>query len=87
MREELLTQLYRHGLHKEEALGVLKYYENSAEGESMKGRLYDDCSTLTPELQQEMWREVKAAAVGWIDTYQPKHWARPLFAGELLASQ
>jgi len=78
-REKLTEMLYERGLFKEQAEKVLEFYENSL-GDGMKGRLDDNANDYPEAVMVTVWMGVCESAVQWIDTEQPQHWARPMFA-------
>jgi hypothetical protein len=76
IREKLVAQLVDHGLWPQEALDVIKIYEDSDAGVSMKGRWDEDISEYPVALLSTLFLILKGEAVKWIDANKPMHFAR-----------
>lgn len=83
IKDKIACMLIANGLFPLEAEEVIKRYVASAEAKPMAGRMNDDESEYPPQVVIAVWIGAQRHALEWIDENVPKHWARPLFTGEL----
>lgn len=80
IRIKLETALVNHGLWPEEATTVIQTLESDENFQMMKGRYDEDETAYPPALFATILFVAKNKAVEWIDTNNPKHFARALLS-------
>jgi len=79
-RDSMLKHLVTHGLFANQAEDIVKRYEESKDGEPMKGRWDSATEGYPPTLLAVLRISINVVAVEYIDENCPGHFARHMFA-------
>lgn len=82
IEQNLTRYLYTGGMFENDAKAIMADYKASDLAKAMKNRWNDPASEYPVPLMTTLVIGLNHIAVEWIDKNAPKHWARPMFAGD-----
>jgi hypothetical protein len=78
-RQHFEKHLFNHGLFEDQAKAVVDHYTASRAGEPMRDRMNDDIAGYPPQIMAGVQMGIHGAAVEWLESNKPNHWAMPVF--------
>ena len=79
IRQRVLRSLTERGLFPDEAEAIFNTVQANADIQAMRDRWEDREDDYPPVLLAGLILLANTAAVAWIDSNKPQHWARSLF--------